>query len=111
MASTAAPAAARSFSSTYASSGTGVAGAVARSATAPTQSTHSFGASVANNDRARNHTTTARVIRFMSGGLKGLMLLNPSAGVKLPPAEQTALEDAARAEGLEVAHASRDLDC
>jgi diacylglycerol kinase family enzyme len=47
----------------------------------------------------------------MSEGLKGLMLLNPSSGVKLPPAEAASLEGAAREAGLEVIHLSPDLDC
>ena len=39
------------------------------------------------------------------------MLLNPSSGFKLPPPELLALEDAASQAGLEVARASRDVDC
>jgi diacylglycerol kinase family enzyme len=47
----------------------------------------------------------------MAEGLKGLMLLNPSSGVKLPPAEVESLQAAAREAGLEVVPVSRDLDC
>src|SRR5205085_2199435 len=84
-ASSAVPAAARSFSCTRASSGTGVAGEAVRSVVAPTHNVHSFGASAANSDRENSNTVTTRKIRFMSAGLKGLMLLNPSSGLKLPP--------------------------
>jgi diacylglycerol kinase family enzyme len=44
----------------------------------------------------------------MSAGLKGLMLLNPSSGVKLPQVE---LEEAARGAGLEVVRITPSLDC
>jgi diacylglycerol kinase family enzyme len=43
----------------------------------------------------------------MSSGLKGLMLLNPSSGVKLPPD----LEEAARHAGLEVIRLGDGVDC
>ncbi len=39
------------------------------------------------------------------------MFFNPSSGVKTPAAELSALEEAARNEGLEVVRVSRDLDC
>lgn len=42
---------------------------------------------------------------------KGLMFLNPSSGVKIPPAELSALEEASAAAGLEVVHVTRELDC
>src|SRR5437762_1296099 len=88
-------------------SGTGVAGMALSSVTDPTQSVHSFGASAAKSDRATNDAVTARMIRFMSAGLKGLMLLNPSSGAKLPPE----LEEAAREAGLEVVRLDADTDC
>jgi diacylglycerol kinase family enzyme len=44
----------------------------------------------------------------MSAGLKGLMLLNPSSGVKLP---QQQIEDAARGAGLEVVRITASIDC
>src|SRR6266550_3042284 len=88
-------------------SGTGVAGTVLRSVAAPTQSVHSFAASAAKSDRATNDAVTARKILFMSAGLKGLMLLNPSSGVKLPPE----LEKAARDAGLEVVRLGDGVDC
>ena len=40
----------------------------------------------------------------------GVMFFNPSSGVKLPPAELSALERAAVDTGLEVFHLSRELD-
>jgi diacylglycerol kinase family enzyme len=43
----------------------------------------------------------------MSAGLKGLMLLNPSSGLKLPQE----LEDAARGAGLEVVRLTAAVDC
>jgi diacylglycerol kinase family enzyme len=43
----------------------------------------------------------------MSAGLKGLMLLNPSSGVNLPPV----LEEAARDAGLEVVRLGDGVDC
>jgi diacylglycerol kinase family enzyme len=43
----------------------------------------------------------------MSEGLKGLMLLNPTSGVKLPPGLEAAASDA----GLEVVRLGADLDC
>jgi diacylglycerol kinase family enzyme len=43
----------------------------------------------------------------MAEGLKGLMLLNPTSGVKLPPGLETAASDA----GLEVVRLGADLDC
>ena len=39
------------------------------------------------------------------------MFFNPSSGVKVPPAELSALEEAASNAGLEVIHVTRDLDC
>src|SRR5438045_1445938 len=92
-------------------SGTGVAGMALSSVTDPTQSVHSFGASAAKSDRATNDAVTARMIRFMSAGLKGLMLLNPSSGVKLPPEEILALESSAAAAGLEVLRIAPGVDC
>src|SRR5205807_1243116 len=100
------PAVAKSSCRTRASSGTGVAGAVARSVMAPTHNVHSFGASAAKSDREDSNTVTTRKIRFMSAGLKGLMLLNPSSGVKLPPG----LGDAARDAGLEVVRLAATVD-
>jgi diacylglycerol kinase family enzyme len=47
----------------------------------------------------------------MAVGLKGLMLLNPSSGVKLPPAEISALEAAACDAGLEIVRIQPGLDC
>src|SRR6266513_2993216 len=108
IASSAAPAVAKSSCRMRATSGTGVAGAALRSVTAPTQSEHSRGASAATSGRARSDRLNARkTVRFMVAGLKGLMLLNPSSGVKLPPE----LEDSARAAGLEVVRVCPDLDC
>src|SRR5882724_11577387 len=98
IASSAAPVVPRSPRDVLAISGTGVAATALSSVTAPTQSVHSFGASAAKSDRANNDAVTARKIRFMSAALKGLMLLNPSSGVKLP----AELEEAARDAGLEV---------
>src|SRR5438876_8542286 len=107
MASSAVPVAARAFTFVFAMSGTGVAGMAVSSVTEPTQSVHSFGASAAKSDRAKNDAVTARKILFMSAGLKGLMLLNPSSGVKLPPQ----LEEAARDAGLEVLRLAATTDC
>src|SRR5436190_1829997 len=107
MASSAVPVAASASAVVFTTSGTGVAGTALNSVTEPTQSAHSFGASAAESDRAKNDAVTARKIRFMSAGLKGLMLLNPSSGVKLPPE----LEGAARDAGLEVVRLDGSTDC
>jgi YegS/Rv2252/BmrU family lipid kinase len=42
---------------------------------------------------------------------KGVMFFNPSSGVKTPPAELSALEQAANDAGLEVVHVAQGLDC
>ena len=42
---------------------------------------------------------------------KGVMFFNPSSGVKVPPAELSALENAASDAGLEIVRVSRELDC
>src|SRR5947209_3438036 len=98
---------ARSSCRMRASCGTGVAEDAVRSVSAPAHSEHSFGASAANSEKAKSDRTAARRIRFIVAGLKGLMLLNPSSGVKLP----LGLEEAAQEAGLEVVRVRPGLDC
>src|SRR3954463_3392265 len=118
------PAAARSSCRSLTSSGTGAAGATSRSETAPAQSAHSFGGSAAASGRTKICRARRKAIRFIDvlqtpapepilpdRKIKGVMFFNPSSGVKVPPAELSALETAASDAGLDVVHVASGLDC
>src|SRR3977135_429073 len=124
MASSAVPAVAKSSGRRRVSRGTGVAGATWRSETAPAQSAHSLGGSAAASERTETCRARRSAIRFIDvlqtsvqepklpgQKTRGVMFLNPSAGVKASPAELSALEQAANDAGLEVVHVTRNLDC